>query len=155
VGVAQPSNTRFGLAVHLLVLLGGEPDRRQSSEVLAEAAGTSPVHVRRVLGELRRAGLVVSRNGVGGGWQVAEPVCDLRLDAVWTVLQGDDPVLGLRDVNPDCPVGRRVHGLLEDIDRRAAAVLGAELAQTTLGDLVRDAHAGIPLQERDPAIIGV
>jgi Rrf2 family protein len=139
--VARPTNTQFALAVHVLILLGADPDARQSSELLAASAGSNPVHVRRVLGRLRRAGLVRSRPGPHGGWLAAAAPCDVTLADVWRAVNGDDPVLGLHSANPDCTVGRRIQDALVDVDRRAAAALAVELEQTTLGDLVRSTAA--------------
>jgi Rrf2 family protein len=139
--MARPTNTQFALAVHVLTLLGAEPDVRKSSETLAASAGSNPVHVRRVLGRLRRAGLVRSRSGPNGGWLVPAPPCDVTLADVWRAVNGDDPVLGLHSANPDCTVGRRIQDALVGVDRRASAALSAELERTTLGDLVRSTAA--------------
>jgi DNA-binding IscR family transcriptional regulator len=139
--VPHPTNTQFALAVHMLTLLSAETDAMHSSEVLAASAGSNPVHVRRVLGRLRRAGLVRSRPGPHGGWLVDGATCDTTLAEVWDAVHGDDPVLGLHSANPDCVVGQRIQGALVELDRRAARALTAELAETTLGDLVRSTEA--------------
>ncbi len=139
--MARPTNTQFALAVHVLTLLGSEPGARHSSEFLASSAGASAVHVRRVLGGLRRAGLVRSRPGPSGGWLVAGELCDTTLADVWRAVNRDDPVLGLHSANPDCEVGQRIHGVLVELDRRAAGALVAELEHTTLGDLVSATQA--------------
>ena len=89
--MAQPTNTQFALAVHVLTLLGIDPGTHHSSEFLAGSAGASAVHVRRVLGRLRRAGLVRSRPGPSGGWLVAGELCDTTLADVWRAVNGDDP----------------------------------------------------------------
>jgi Rrf2 family protein len=141
-----PANTQFALAVHVLTLLAAEPDAMRSSELLASSAGASPVHVRRVLGRLRRAGLVRSRPGPHGGWLVCRPTSETTLADVWRALNGDDPLLGLHSANPDCVVGQRIHGALATIDRRAVLALTAELERTTLDDLVRSTDASeLPL----------
>ncbi|WP_354699902.1 Putative HTH-type transcriptional regulator YwnA [Paraconexibacter sp. AEG42_29] len=129
-------NTQFSLAVHMLTLLGRRPGVMQPSGALAGSAGASPVHVRRVLGRLRRAGLVRSRNGPGGGWLVEGEVCAITLDVVWAAIHGDGPVLGLHEASPDCETGQQIQDALGALDRRAAAALVAELERTTVGDLV-------------------
>jgi Rrf2 family protein len=139
--MARPTNTQFALAVHVLTLLATAPDAMQSSEVLAGSAGSNPVHVRRVLGRLRRAGLVRSRPGPHGGWLVAHPITQITLADVWRAVNGDDPVLALHSANPDCTVGQRIQHALVQVDRRAAAALVAELEDTTLDDLVRTTDA--------------
>ena len=141
-----PANTQFALAVHVLTLLAAEPEAMHSSELLAGSAGSSPVHVRRVLGRLRRAGLVRSRPGPRGGWLVCRSPSQTTLGDVWRALNGDDPVLGLHSANPDCVVGQRIQGALAEIDRRAAQALTVELEHTTLEELVRSTDAGeLPL----------
>ena len=136
--MARPTNTQFALAVHTTTLLGGSPHQTLSSELLAGSAGANHVHVRRVLGLLRTAGLVASRPGVGGGWQLAVTPSAITLADVWRAVQGGDLVLGLHGAAPDCTVGQRIQGSLIAIDRRAAHAIETELGQTTIRDLVRD-----------------
>jgi DNA-binding IscR family transcriptional regulator len=143
--MARPTNTQFALGVHMLTLLTADPRTMQSSEVLAGSAGSNPVHVRRVLGRLRRAGLVRSRPGPHGGWLPANGAGATTLADVWRAVNGDDPVLGLHGASPDCVVGQRIHDALARIDRRAAAALVAELEHTTIEDLVRSTDAALPL----------
>ena len=66
--MSSPTNTRFAVAYHALGLLASIPGEPLSSEQLAVSVGSSPVYLRRVLGLLRRAGLVESRPGASGGW---------------------------------------------------------------------------------------
>ena len=136
--MSRPTNTQFALAVHALTLLGGaRPGEVLSSEVLAGSIGASPVHVRRVLGLLRGAGLVLSWPGARGGWQLAKATEQTTLAQVWRAVQGEDRVLGLHGPNPDCTVGRRINVELVAIDRRAARAIEEELEATTLSMLVR------------------
>ena len=52
--MGRPTNTQFAVAVHVLTMLGAQPEDVLSSEVMAESVGSNPVHVRRILGRLRR-----------------------------------------------------------------------------------------------------
>jgi Rrf2 family protein len=137
--VSRPTNTQFAIAVHVLTMLTGLPRELQSSEVLASSVGSNPVHIRRVLSRLRAAGLVSSRPGPHGGWQLLRSPEETTLADVWRVVNGDDPVLGVHEADPNCPVGRLIQSNLEAIDRRALAAIEAELATTTLAQLAADA----------------
>ena len=139
--MARPTNTQFAVAVHVLTLLAGAPEEVLSSELLAGSVGANPVHVRRVLGTLRRSGLVASRPGAGGGWQLQRAADAITLADVWRAVQGDDPLLGLHGAAPECTVGQRIEGALGDVDRRAARAVEKELARTTVRDLARDTRA--------------
>ena len=139
--MAVPTNTQFAVAVHVMTLLAGVPDEVLSSERLAGSANANPVHVRRVLGALRRAGLVSSRPGVHGGWQLERGAHTVTLAEVWRAVQGDDPLLGLHGAAPECSVGQRIQHALGDVDRRAARAVEHELGRTTIGDLADDTRA--------------
>lgn len=139
--MARPTNTQFAVAVHVLTLLAGAPEATLSSELLAGSVGANPVHVRRVLGALRRAGLVASRPGAHGGWQLQRAADTITLSDVWRAVQGGDPLLGLHGAAPECTVGQRIEHALRGIDRRAARAVEDELARTTISDLAHDTHA--------------
>lgn len=139
--MARPTNTQFAVAVHVLTYLADVGrDRPVSSDELAASTNVNPVHVRRVLGPLREAGLVRSRPGAHGGWELCRDPAGLALAEVWRLVQGDDPVLGLHGPNPSCPVGRGIQVSLAALDRTVAAAVDAELAQTTVADLLADAR---------------
>lgn len=139
------TNTQFALAVHVLTLMGRQPQALTSSDTLATSTGASAEHVRRVLAPLRRGGLVRSRSGPSGGWQLDQADSDTTLAEIWRVVHGDDPVLGIHQASRDCPTGRRIQAALEDLERHTATVLLDELEQQTLGGLMAKAgSAPIP-----------
>ena len=139
--MGRPTNTQFAVAVHVLTMLGAQPDEVLSSEVMADSVGSNPVHVRRILGRLRAAALVESRPGVHGGWRLRRPRGEITLADVWRAVQGDDPVLGLHGANPNCPLGQRIQCALGALGRRAADAVETELGTTTICDLVAQTEA--------------
>jgi DNA-binding IscR family transcriptional regulator len=139
--MSRPVNTQFAVGVHMATLLAALDQAPQTSEVLASSAGSNPVHVRRVLGRLRDAGLVVSRPGPKGGWQLAVDPDATTLADVWRAVHGDAGILGLHEASPACTVGRRIQDSLAEIDRSAVRAVRRDLAATTLGDLARGARA--------------
>jgi Rrf2 family protein len=135
--MARPTSTQFAVAVHVLTYLAGALPRARavSSEELALSANANPVHVRRVLGPLREAGLVVSRPGARGGWGLGRPPADITAAQVWDLVQGHEPVLGLHGPNPDCPVGRSIQRSLTELDAHARQAVRTELDRVTVADL--------------------
>ena len=138
--MATPTNTRFAVAVHVLTYLASCAAVGRTtpvgSEELAGSTGVNPVHARKVLGPLRAAGLVRSRPGAHGGWELAADPATVSLARVWQVLQGDDPVLAVHGPNPDCPVGANIQGALVDLEQRVARALVAELEQTSIATVM-------------------
>lgn len=135
---------RFAVAVHLLTLLAESPGSLVDSRELAVSPATNPVHVRRVLGQLRDEGLVTSQPGSHGGWTLAHPAEQINLGDVWRAVNDDDPLLGLHTPDPDCPTGRRVQSNLRSLDRRSLAAVIAELDGVTIADMLGDANATMP-----------
>ena len=136
------SNTQFALGVHLLTLLAALAPGTLSSEVMAESAHANPVQIRRLLGRFRRAGLVASKPGVGGGSQLLQDPATITLGDVWRIVQGEHQVLGSYAGDPDCPVGRGIQSWVTDIDRRARQAIEDELERTTIRQLVDRANSG-------------
>jgi DNA-binding IscR family transcriptional regulator len=124
--------------VHLLTLLADASATMVDSVALSISPATNPVHVRRVLGVLRDKDLVRSQPGSHGGWALNRPPEQIHLGEVWRAVNGDDPVLGLHDPDPDCPTGRLVQSNLRALDRRAFEVLVAELSRVTVADVRAD-----------------
>ena len=140
--MSAPTNTQFSVAVHVLTYLAGNTDRPVNSDELANSSRVNPVHIRKVLGPLRTAGLVQSRPGARGGSLLARPSASIRLDEVWRVLQGDAPVLGHHIPNPDCPIGRDINTALLGLDDEIRDALVARLHRTTVADLLTPAMRG-------------
>ena len=139
--MTSSANTQFAIGVHVMTLLSAHNGERVSSEVLAGSAGSNPVHVRRILGRLREAGLVDSIPGPGGGWLNARDPEEVTLADVRQALHAGERVLGVHGAHPDCTVGQQIQSELEAIDDRAVAALDQELAETTLAELVTRSNA--------------
>jgi Rrf2 family protein len=139
--VPTPTNTQFSVAVHVLTYLAAQPGRPVSSDELAASTQVNAVHVRKLLGPLRTAGLVASRAGARGGWLLAQPADSITLADVWSLIQGGDTVLGHHLPNPDCPVGRDIRAELLQLDAELAAATVARLQQTTIAGLLTPAMA--------------
>jgi Rrf2 family protein len=134
--MASPQSTQFAVAVHVLTYLAGAGDRLVGATELAASTQVTPVHVRRVLAPLREAGLLASTAGAHGGWRLLVDPADVRLDTVWRLVRGDDPVLAIHLPSPRCPVGRGIQDGLTRIDAEVARATEQTLARTTVADLV-------------------
>jgi Rrf2 family protein len=139
--VSRPTNTQFAVGVHVLTLLASSGDEPMSSDEMATSVNANPVYLRRVLGQLREAGMVVSRPGVRGGWQLSRDPAGITLGDVWRTIHGTDPLLGLHGANPSCPVGREIQRTLTGIDREVAQAVESELDRTTVGDVLAQVPA--------------
>lgn len=130
-------STRFTVALHILTLLAAEPGEAQTSEYIAGSVNTNPVVVRRLMASLRKAGMVTSQPGAGGGWVLAVDAKKLNLRDVRRALEEGSPFsMHTQKPNPKCPVGKCIQTVLAPIYDAAEAKMEAHLARTTIEGLL-------------------
>lgn len=140
-------NSRFAVAIHILGVLAYNPAERLTSEYIACSVTTNPVVIRRVLGELRRGGLVRARTGSGGGWRLQRAPQDITLlDVYQAVREGALLQMHAQTPNPQCDIGFHIRQALGGIFEEAEASLEEKLAQTTIADVL----ARVKTQNRSP-----
>ena len=139
-------SARFMTATHVMTMLalaqraGEEP---VPATACAFSLGTNPVVVRRLVGELRDAGLVEASRGAGGGVRLARAAHEVTLADVAAAVQADE--LALARYAPGCPSGdcRIAPHIAAEVATRVAelqAAMRAQLAATTLDSLVSNVN---------------
>ncbi len=128
------ASVRFAVALHVLVLLALER-RAVTSAYIAGSVNTNPVVVRRILGAVRRAGLVAAHTGPGGGFRLRKPGAQITLADVYRAVEGAPIIAQHDDPNRSCPVGRHVGGVIEVVARRAERAMLGSLAASSLHDV--------------------
>ena len=133
--------SKFTAAVHILTcidIFGGQ--MRVTSEFLSGSTGVNAVIVRGVLGQLRNAGIVETRQGSGGA-HLAKALDEITLYDIYKAVDCvDDEGLFHFHENPnaECPVGRNIHKAMDGRLEAAQAALENELKSTTLAEVVAD-----------------
>ena len=133
--------SKFTVAVHILTcidIFGGQ--MRVTSDFLSGSTGVNAVIVRGVLGQLRNAGIVETRQGSGGA-HLAKALDEITLYDIYKAVDCvDDEGLFHFHENPnaDCPVGRNIHKAMDGRLEAAQAALENERKSTTLAQVVAD-----------------
>jgi len=78
---------KYGLKA-MVHLAGLEPNEVAQSTDIAEINSISKKFLDHILTELRRAGLVYSKRGKGGGYALARPAHEIRVGAIVRSLDG-------------------------------------------------------------------
>lgn len=109
-----------------------------SSETLAQTVNTNAVVIRRLLLDLKSAGLIATRRGPGGGAQLARAAGEITLAEIYRATSGEVEPFGQHPHQPAkcCPVGREIQGVLQRVSERARHAVEAELEAVTLQNLV-------------------
>ena len=130
--------TRFSVALHILLLIADDSDGDSTSARLAWSIGTNPVVVRRIAGQLSRAGLISVQRGPGGA-SLSRPAAQITLRDVWRAIHPEkEKLLGIhKKTNADCEIGRQMPDLLGHRFAEAEQALLADFSTTTIADLAK------------------
>ena len=143
-------SSRFTIGLHILTAIDTfQNEYKVTSDFLAGSIQTNPVVVRRILGQLKKAGLIESSQGVAG-ITIPKPLDQITFydvyAAVEPVEEGD--LFRFHDSpNPDCPVGRNIHRLLDGKLREIQNAMEEKMRCYTLADL----HDGLDEVLREEA----
>lgn len=138
-------NGEFAIALHALVYLRHKATTLRS-EALAQNVCTNPARIRKVMAKLKKAGLVDTREGAGGGYSLADPHRDISLRQVADALQ--QPIVYANwksgDPNMDCLVAAGMAKVVDDLCAQLDDLCRTHLEATTVSDIERRLFASRP-----------
>jgi Rrf2 family protein len=132
-------SSRFSVAVHILSVVSMSTSPC-TSDFIAESVSTNPVIIRRIIGSLKKAGLVHVKAGTGGTYLKKE-LADITLLDIYRaveVVEKGELFHFHEHPNPQCPVGANIESVLRQSMLEAQSAMEQQLAQVTLAQLVTD-----------------
>lgn len=146
-------------ALHCLLTLvdADELGHRASARDLAELQKISFDFLAKLFTKLQKAGIVVAREGVGGGFALARPAADITVLDVIDAIDGRKALFECKQIRSQCAVfGDQTPGWAEDgVCSIHAVMIEAEkrarevMANHTLAVLAVQATAKIPEEHTD------
>lgn len=134
-------SSRFTIAIHMLACMDVfKDDYKITSDFLASSINVNPVIIRNILSQLKEAGLIEVKRGPGGA-SIAKPLEEITFYDVYRSVDciEENTLFHFHEnPNPDCPVGKNIHRVLDDKLLRVQAAMEQELRSITLADLDRD-----------------
>lgn len=131
-------SSRFTIALHIFTCVDTfKGEYKITSEFLAGSINTNPVIIRKILTQLKNAGLITVARGTGG----ILPTRPLKEISFYDVYQAIEPVENgdlfnfHSSPNPQCPVGKNIHALLDDKLKTIQLAMENEMKKYTLDDL--------------------
>lgn len=131
-------SSRFTVALHIFTCVDTfKDDYKVTSDFLAGSINTNPVIIRKILTQLKNAGLITVARGTGG-ITVNRPLSEITF---YDVYQAIEPVENgdlfhfHEAPNPECPVGRNIHGLLDGKLKEIQNSMEDKMKEYTLADL--------------------
>lgn len=133
-------SSRFAVGIHILTLIELNKEQVTSSEFLASSVNTNPAVIRKLMGMLKKAGLIEVHPGIPGA-KLAKELSDITLFDVYkavNVVQEKELFSIHENPNPDCPVGRNIQNTIEQLFTAAQLAMEKVLMSLTLDDVVKD-----------------
>ena len=134
-------SSRFTLAVHICACIDTFKDKyKVTSDFLAGSTNVNPVIVRKILGQLKNAGIVEVARGSGGA-SIIKPLNEITFLDIYKAVEcvGNGELFHFHDnPNPKCPVGSNIHHVLDDKLLKVQNAMEKELASITLEDVRKD-----------------
>ncbi len=133
-------SSRFTMAIHMFACIDTFSNQKMTSDFMAESIGTNPVIVRKILQQLKAAGLVEVARGTGGV-KVTKPLDQITFLDVYRAVEctPEEELFHFHEnPNPKCPVGKNIHGILDKRLLEVQSAMEKKLSKMTLEDVKKD-----------------
>lgn len=133
-------SSRFTMAIHMFACIETFSDQKMTSDFMAGSIGTNPVIVRKLLQQLKAAGLIEVSRGTGGV-TITRPLEEITFLDVYRAVEctPDERLFHFHEnPNPKCPVGKNIHQVLDERLLQVQRAMEEKLAGMTLADVKHD-----------------
>lgn len=134
-------SSRFTIAIHVFACMETfGKDYKITSDFLAASINVNPVIIRKILSQLKNAGLIEVARGTGGT-KAARPIDQITFYDVYLAvdLLEEGELFHFHDnPNPECPVGRNIHMVLDDKLMHIQKAMENEMKKYTIADVANN-----------------
>lgn len=134
-------SSRFTIAIHMLTCMETfKDDYKITSDFLSGSINVNPVIIRRLLSQLKDAGMIEVKRGTGGA-SIVKPLDQITFLDVYRAVEciEENTLFHFHEnPNPDCLVGKNIHNILDDKLLRVQDAMERELKAITLADVMED-----------------
>ncbi len=132
-------SSRFPVAIQILILIAWTADEYKiTSDIIAKSVNTNPVMIRRIVGSLKKSGLVLVSPGKRG-IKLTRKTDEITLLDVYQAMEltGHEPLFGMHpDPNLRCPIGSKINEVMTPHFDRAIKSMEESLASVTIEKLM-------------------
>lgn len=133
-------SSRFTMAIHMFACIDTFSGQKMTSDFMAGSIGTNPVIIRKLLQQLKAAGLVEVSRGTGGV-TVTKPFDKITFLDIYKAVEctPDEELFHFHEnPNQNCPVGKNIHNVLDNRLLEVQKAMEDKLVQMTLADVKND-----------------
>lgn len=144
-------SSRFTIGLHVLLCIEMfKGQRKITSDFLASSVNVNPVVIRKLEQQLKAAGIIRIARGTGGT-DIARPAEQITLLDVYHAVESveDGELFRFHEnPNPLCPVGKNIHGVLDQRLEEIQRAMEKEMAAVSLQDILDDTKKITGLAEK-------
>lgn len=134
-------SSRFTIAIHIFACIDTfENEYKLTSDFLASSVNVNPVIIRKLLSQLKSAGLVTVQRGSGGA-SIAKPLDEITFLDIYNAVEciGNGELFHFHEnPNQKCPVGRNIHNVLDSKLLKIQKAMENEMKKMTLKEIIKD-----------------
>lgn len=136
-------SSRFTIAVHVLICIETfKNDYKVTSDFLASSVNVNPVVIRRLLQQLKKAGIINVKRGSGGA-DIEKSLDEITLLDVYNAVEcvEEGRLFHFHESpNERCPVGKNIHALLDVRLEEIQKAMEREMRSVSIQDIMNDAE---------------
>ena len=136
-------SSRFTFAVHVLICIETfKNDYKVTSDFLASSVNVNPVVIRRLLQQLKKAGIINVKRGSGGA-DIKKRLDEITLLDVYNAVEcvEDGRLFHFHESpNERCPVGKNIHALLDVRLEEIQKAMERKMRSVSIQDIMNDAE---------------
>lgn len=135
-------SSRFTIAVHTIILIETmKNEMKVTSDLIASSVNVNPVVIRRILQQLKKAGIIQVKRGSGGADLARDPEDITLLDVYNAVESIEEGQLFHFHENPNemCPVGRNIHRIMDARLDEIQKAMEDKMRMMTIKEIMEDA----------------
>ncbi|MBD5530621.1 MAG: Rrf2 family transcriptional regulator [Lachnospiraceae bacterium] len=130
-------DTRFSSAIHALILIAAS-EKPMTSEDIAGSVGTNASYIRKIIGSLKKKGIIESHRGISG-YALKLKAEDLTLLQIYQAVNEIEAICLFdlhQNSNDKCIVGRHIKSVLTEMFMEMDEAIILALSGKTLADCI-------------------
>jgi len=129
-------STKYAVSIHILSLIALKKETSITSDYIAGSVNTNPALVRRLMSDLKKAGLIQTQTKIGVTGLLKLPE-EISLLEIFKAVENRQDLFAIHQgTNEACPVGAKIGSVLEHINGKIQSDFEKELQEMHLSDIL-------------------
>lgn len=129
-------STKYAVSIHILSLIALKRGESITSDYIASSINTNSALVRRLMSDLKKAGLIQTQTKIGVTKLLKNPK-EITLLEIFKAVENKHDLFAIHsNTNEKCPVGAKIVGVLENVNGKIQIDFEKMLESVHLSDIL-------------------